>query len=172
MATSDHFFVRQAFGISWSPALCFGVAAAGTFLVSAVSFAILFKHKKGAARRLSPEEAARVAYSEPARADAVELEWATRSKAVGVEVQLDMNIDSLRNAARRGDWLTFWLSPLVFSSFFTAGLFFSLAVMLAFSAPLSLLLIVAAFLALPVLIIWFMPWAALYTKIDLGKSDE
>ena len=169
MAPLEHLIVMRAFGVSWTLALCFGVAAAGTFLLSVVLFVVLFKHTQGVARRLHPEEAARLAYSDPARPDETKLLW---GKAAGVEVKLNMNIDSLRNAARHGDWLTFWLSPLLFSSAFVAGLCFSLAGMLAVDAPLAVLLSVVSFFALLLLIIWFMPWAALYTKIDLGKSDE
>jgi hypothetical protein len=77
-------------------------------------------------------------------------------------------IDDLRLAARRGDWMTFWLSPLlmtsaIFSFFFTAGLLFADAPGLIWGgayAPLFLML--AMF--------WFMPWAAIYTNIDAGTA--
>ena len=91
--------------------------------------------------------------------------------AVGVKAELNCNIDSLRQAARRGDWLTFWLWPVILSC---SSLGFWLAFM-AFAflrrEPILVgsLTLVSAFI---VFVAWFMPWAATHTQIDLNASIQ
>jgi hypothetical protein len=159
----------QALGISWTVAKCFAAAAVFLFLVSALLFTVLFKHTRGKVRRLSPEEAGRVARyaaipsSEPRLID---------GKGVGAEAELSYNIDTLRKAAGRGDWLTFWGFPGCFACFFgsfwccfmaIAALTHSGFVAIVISVTLGLMLALSSV---------FMPWAAIYTDIDKDPDEH
>jgi hypothetical protein len=143
------------------------------WLLAAVLFLVLFKHTKARGRRLSSEEAGAVALY-PATTQLQELQT-IRSKGVGYAVNLSCNIDSLRNAAKRGDWLTFWLWPALICTWCIGGWLILMAFTGLFSGSRRAFGILGAVALSPiVLIALFMPWAAIYTRIDLGadSSDE
>ena len=151
----------QALGVSWTVAKCFGVAAVVLVLLSVLLFVILFKHTRGKVERLSPEEAGRVALY-PAPSNYV---LPIQSEGVGVGVELSCNIDTLRKAARRGDRLTFWGFPAL--GVCTSGFFWCLFMALAvFGHSRLVAIIVSVFSGLLLFPFLFMPWAAIYTKID------
>ncbi|HYJ08371.1 MAG TPA: hypothetical protein VEX18_05165, partial [Polyangiaceae bacterium] len=71
------------------------------------------------------------------------------------------------NAYKRGDYFLFWGAPVAMASCFLG--FWVL--LFAIELPLVLFLAVSVFLALPIAISIFMPWAAVYTNIDLGADS-
>ncbi|HEY4184574.1 MAG TPA: hypothetical protein VGP07_05860 [Polyangia bacterium] len=169
----ENVVVTQRFGVSWTMARCSAIVGAGLMVLAALLFWALFKHSKGTVRRLAPEEAGRVAlYGRGAQAPGPE--EVIKGVGVGAGVELNANIDGLRKAARRGDWTTFWLWPLLLSSACIGVWFMFTAILLAASAPgliegvLSLLILLMLFVA------WFMPWAAVHTNIDsnVGKPKR
>jgi hypothetical protein len=91
-------------------------------------------------------------------------------KAVGVSGEISFGVDDLRQAAHRGDWLTFLLWPVLFSCAFGGGWFFFTG--LTLSMPR------AVWIALTILLVpmtgfgWFMAWAAIYTNIDAGTARK
>ena len=154
------------FGVAWTLVKCCLVLGGVALILGGALFAILFKHTGAEARRLSAAEAGRVALY-PATGSMVPT---ISGKGVGVGVELSCSIDSLRKAAHRGDWLTFWLWPVLMTAWVGGCWLLFMAVALktrftpaviAASVPCALILFVA----------WFMPWAALHTKIDLDADS-
>jgi len=159
----------QKLDVPWSATKCCLVLGLVLAAVSAVLFYVLFKHVKGKVRRLDPHEAGRVAFY--GRSTATEgVDEVIQADGVGVGAEIKFGIDDLRQAARRGDWMTFWLSPLLMTSgifafffIFTAGLLFADAPGLIWGVAYTPLFLMLA-------MFWFMPWAALYTNIDAGTA--
>jgi hypothetical protein len=156
-------------GINWTMNECMVALGALLMLVASGLFIVLFRHVKGKVQRMSREET----WDLLMNAGKVGTERRTvpvwGGPAVGVELKLNCNIDTLRQAARRGDWLTFWLWPLMLSGWFTGMWLVFLAIIPR--QPLLLVLITLV-PALVISIAWFMPWAALYTNIDLNADVE
>jgi hypothetical protein len=163
--------IRQ-FGVDWTVSKCFAVAG-GLFLVGGgVLFAVLVKHTGAKSYRLSPQEVGQL-LSETSRGrdDPPEgIPYAHLQGARGVGIKLSFTISSLRAAAKRADWLTFWGAPACFVSWFSGLWLVLLSILLAASAPLWLRISISAFMALMVAIVLFMPWAAIYT--DIEKDTE
>jgi len=158
----------QRFGVSWTLAKAFAIAGASLLAMSAVLFYVLFKHMNGKVRRLEPYEAGRVALGRGA--DIQRPEDVMEGKGVGVGVQISFGIDDLRLAARRGDWKTFWLCPLLlFGAFLGFSLIFN-AIFAVASVPGPLAGVVDGILFLMVLFPCFLAWAAIYTNIDAGTA--
>ncbi|HVZ34613.1 MAG TPA: hypothetical protein VG963_19425, partial [Polyangiaceae bacterium] len=89
--------------------------------------------------------------------------------AVGASGEIHAGIDDLRQAARRGDWLMFWLWPILFSCAFGGMWFLSAGLLL--DAPRWLWVLITAFILLPIGCVWFAAWAAIYTNIDAGTAQ-
>lgn len=161
--------VLEKMGISWTLGMCMGIAAAVLLGISAILFVVLFRHTKARARRLSKEEAAMVALYgrtgdiQPGPPPTIIGAYGT----AGVAAELKIDIEGYREAARRGDWMTFWLFPIM-------GTCFPTSIGLAIAAPFIAwgdgeafpVIMLLAFVGLFVGIVWFMPWAAIYTNID------
>jgi len=159
----------QRFGVSWTVAKCCTVVGVALLALSAVLFYVLLKHVKGKARRLDPEEASRVAFYGRSTATPG-LDEVVHGPAVGVGVEIKFGIDDLRLAARRGDWMTFWMSPLLITTFILGLTSIITAGLLAAAAPGLIFAVAYIPLCLMLLIFWFMPWAAIYTNIDAGTA--
>jgi hypothetical protein len=158
----------RAGGIDWSVMkVCLST---GIFLwVLAGLFAwILASHTKAAKwETMSSVEAADLAVN-AGRAPHERFGQIYAGKAVGKSGEINAGIDDLRQAARRGDWLTFWLWPLSIScAFGGAWLFFS---GITLSAPRGIWIILTLVLLPMTCFGWFMAWAAIYTNIDAGKA--
>lgn len=92
------------------------------------------------------------------------------STGVGVRREVSFGIDDLRNLAKRGEWKLFWAFPVAFSGFGFGLLLVLVAASIFFKAPIFA--IAAAVCCIPLGCFgWFMAWAAIYTKIDLGTAD-
>jgi len=155
--------------INW--ALLGGGAAGAVVLIVAgvVMFLVLWKHMKGKVTPLDPWDAGQVAVYGHTRG-IYQADQAINSRGVGVEATLKVNIDTLRKARQRGDWKTFWLWPVSITCIFVGVLAAFWTPMLVFGAELPLFLAAGFWLVFP-LFFWFMAWAAVYTKIDLGADD-
>lgn len=163
--------IRQ-FGVDWTVSMCCAVVG-GLFLVcGGVLFAVLVKHTGAKSYRLSPQEVDQL-LSETSRGPGDPpggLPYSHLQSTRGVGIKLSFTISSLRAAANRADWLTFWGAPACFVSWFTGSWLVFHSILLAASAPLWLRIFVGTFMALMVAIVLFMPWAALYT--DIEKDTE
>lgn len=164
---SQSSFLFRWLGINWTLTKCLIVV--GTFLVllGAGLFIVLFKHVKGKAQRMGREEGWDFLMNAGLpRTDKNNIVlWA--GPAVGVKAELNCNIDTLRNAARRGDWLTFWLWPIMLSCW-SIGMFVLVGAVLP-RKPIFIVL-TALLPAFMMFVAWFMPWAAIYTNIDLNAD--
>jgi hypothetical protein len=158
-------------GINWTLTKCLAVAGVFLMLVAAGLFIILFKHVKGKVQRMSREETWDFINHGNLMIphDYVGPTMLYAGPAVGVKVQLTANINTLRQAARRGDWLTFWLWPTMMSGWFIGGWLLcmsfgrdDLVIVVVTTVPIVFLMFVA----------WFMPWAAIYTNIDLNADVQ
>jgi hypothetical protein len=142
-------------------------------IVASIQFVVLFKHVKGKVYRMSPDEAKAAMFYGLSitniRSPGTPL-WV--GPAVGYVATLSCNIDTLRKAARRGDRLTFWFWPTMMTGWCGGLWLIFLAVMMAARIPTGLIVLVTVFMGSMVAIVWFMAWAALYTKIDLDVDSE
>jgi hypothetical protein len=144
-------------------------------IVASIQFVILFKHVKGKVYRMSPEEAKSAVFYGLSVLDIRFRSLETPlwvGPAVGYVATLSCNIDTLRKAARRGDWLTFWFWPTMMTGWCGGLWLVFLSVMMAVHVPTGLIVLVTVFIGAMVAIVWFMAWAALYTKIDLDADSE
>jgi hypothetical protein len=166
----DNPILFRAWGTDWYVTKICVVTGVGLLLLAGLFGWILARHTKGAKwETLSSREAADVAVN-AGRAPHERLGQVYAGKAVGASGEIHAGIDDLREAARRGDWLTFLLWPVLFScGFGGAWLFFS---GLTLSAPRALWVLVTLFCVPVVGISWFMAWAAIYTNIDAGTARK
>jgi hypothetical protein len=166
----DNPVLFRAWSIDWSVTK-FCLATGVCLLLLAGLFGwILASHTKGAKwEKLSSREAADLA-ANAGRAPHERHGQIYAGKAVGASGEIHAGIDDLRQAARRGDWLTFWLWPLIFSCAFGGAWFFFSAGLL--SAPRPLWVVLTLFCAIGAGFGWFMAWAALYTNIDAGTAQK
>jgi len=138
-------------------------------LLGVCLFVVLFKHVKGKIERMSEQETRDMfdygATTEPY----VRRDMQSVGPIIGVKAVLTANIDTLRRAARRGDWLTFWLWPSIMSCWCIGMGLLIMAIL-----PREPILIVVTWLipAFIVSVAWFMAWAAIYTNIDLNADAE
>ena len=154
--------------INWTLTKCLTIAGVFLMLVGVALFIVLFKHVKGKTQRMSQDEALDFLMNASKTGGDIRTSpvW---GKAVGVKAELNCNIDTLRNVARRGDWLTFWLWPAILSCW-------SIGISLLFVALLyrQLFLVILSVLipGFVLFVAWFMPWAAIYTNIDLNADVQ
>jgi hypothetical protein len=160
----ENVLLFEAFDIRWTLARTLA-AAAGAFLLFA--FGVLLPYilvSHGRKRAMTSDELAYMGRHDP---DEVRMNYVG---ARGARVEARASIDTLRRLAKRGDWALFCAWP----SMMTAGgmSFVCGCLAEAVSEPKAFWLFtgIAAFIALVFVGIGglFMPWAALYTNIDLG----
>jgi hypothetical protein len=162
--------VFHLFGISWSLGGC-GIVLGGIFTIAAViQFVILFKHLGGKPQRLSHREAERVAFY-GGNLESTQVE-AIHGPAVGVGVELNWDISTLRKAARRGDWLTFWLFVTMPASWIFGPGLVAVSVFLIARSPPWAVIGIGAVLLLGLAVFWFVPFAAIYTNLDAEPTDD
>jgi hypothetical protein len=98
--------------------------------------------------------------------------WSAAGPGVGVKVEASANTDTLRNYAARGEWglfLSWSLTNIGWTSGFS--LLF-LAMLLESDAPIIAWVAGIVLVAPFPLVALFMPFAALFTKIDEGADDD
>lgn len=160
----------QGFGVSWTVVKCFAVAGAVLMSGAAVTFMVLVRHLKVHSYRLSPQEALQMMMdpnSISPTLDGMPSAMTMRGKAVGGGIKMEFTIDSLRKAARRGDWLTFWAEPAMACAWFVGTWMVLMIPLIKLNVPLVVQIITTAFIGLMVALVLFIPWAAIYTRIDL-----
>jgi|SRR4051812_1202079 hypothetical protein len=159
----------EALGVSWTAAKCLFIAGGVSVVLGAVCFLWYARHIGTRAQPLSSDEAAMVASFPVQGMDTIDP--IALGPARGVRYGFSWNINTFRDAARRGDRVGFWLIPSMIT-------FWVLAFQLVLTGSACLItepgkgaqvtLFCGAFNALVLSINWFMPWAALHTKIDLN----
>lgn len=166
----DNPVLFRAAGIDWS-VMKFCLAM-GTFLwlLAGLFGWILASHTKAAKwETMSSAESADLAVN-AGRAPHERFGQVYAGKAVGKSGEIRAGIDDLRQAARRGDWLTFWLWPISISCAFGGAWFFFSGMTL--SAPRGIWIIITLFCLPMAGFGWFMAWAAIYTNIDAGTARK
>lgn len=155
--------------INWTLNKCLIVSGVFLILVAGCIFIVLFRHVKGKVERMSKEEIGDSMFN------AAKLSSEPRTKvlwvgpAVGVKAEISCNIDTLRQAARRGDRLTFWLWPCLLSCW-SLGIWSVLMGIAPLRRDPLLAILITLIPAFILFVAWFMPWAAIYTQIDLNAS--
>lgn len=154
------------FDIDWTaPRLMFALSFAGLLWTGLLMTYILRRAGKG--RALTDEELSTLGRS--ADPNQVRMRWVG---AKGGRVEANASIDTLRRAAKRGDWCFFWAWPcMLVSGGVSAGLFFFGLFASARDTP-TVIYVTVAMSVLPFLTIPpFMAWAALHTDIDLDVDE-
>jgi hypothetical protein len=134
-------------------------------LTGALLFWGLVRHTRVRAQPLSPDELGYL-LTGPRHAGEQSI-YAEAFRATGRGVKLSFNIDTLRNAYKRHDYFSFWGGPVAIASWFLGFWVLTFAIEL----PLVVFLAISAFFVVPIAISVFMPWAAVYTNIDLGADS-
>lgn len=161
----DQVLIR-VFDIDWTILkLIFALSFAGLLWTGLLMTYILRRAGKG--RPLTAEELSTLGRSPDP--NQVRMRWVG---AKGGRVEANASIDTLRRAAKRGDWWYFWAWPcMLVSGGVSAGLFFFGLFASARETP-TVIYVTVAISILPFLTIPpFMVWAALYTNIDLDVDE-
>ena len=165
----DNPILFRAWDIDWSVIKVCLATCLSLWLLAGLCGWILARHTEGAKwQKVSSAEAADLAVN-AGRAPHERFGQVYAGKAVGASGEISISIDGLRQAARRGDWLTFWLWPILITFGFGGAWF--LFVGLTLEMPWFSIL-VSIFCLAPIGVSWFMPWAALYTNIDAGTAQN
>jgi hypothetical protein len=163
----------SAAGISFTLVRCFLGAALILGGLTTVLFVVLFKHSHGVVKRMSPEEAAQTVVYGVQRSWEFVPDPIVGVKAIGATgrtAEITFDIDSLRNAYRRGDRMSFWLSPILYTCWGLAFWLLFMAAMIWTDIPTGFQIMLTVLLFLFILLPWFMAWAAVNTNIDAGKA--
>lgn len=136
-------------------------------------FAVLFRHTKAKARRLSSEEVGRlIVYGRASDIDVDPRPQVATVGAQGAAAELSFTIGSLRAAAERKDWLMFWGGPAMMVLWVCGGWLFFVAMCCAFALDTFILVTVTVVAILMLAIFVFMPWAAIYTDIEKDLPED
>jgi len=127
---------------------------------------VLALHTKARWRRLSAAEAADVAFN-PARSAGGSATAASVGTA-GAEIQMSISMEGLRKAARQGDWLTFFLWPIMLSCW-VIGMWMALSMVLLAMPQGFWILVTVVMLGLEGVVL-FLPLAAIVTSGDAGAA--
>jgi hypothetical protein len=129
----------------------------------------LARHAKAHWRKLSANEAARVAFhAVTAPGEVLPASTVASFGAVGAEIKISIDIDGFRRAWRTGDWITFFLWPVSMSGW-TIGFWLVFSGIFILSGTPPALFILTSIFALGMEgIVLFMPFAAIFTNIDAG----
>jgi hypothetical protein len=139
-------------------------AAAVCFVVWLLMLLLVMVPRYGGTRKLSAEEAAKVAMHPNERSD-VDRSIAVAGPAVGAEASFSFDIGRLRAAWKERDYVTFFGLPafMIFGTSWGWLCFFGIAL----AAETGWLLGLAAVVLLPITLIpVFMMWAAVYTQLN------
>lgn len=151
-------------GQPWRVAGVSFAAAAVCFVVWLLMLLFVVVPRYGSTRRLSAQEAARLATHPNERSD-VERSLAVAGPAVGAEARYEFDIGRLRAAWHERDYVTFVGLP-AFAIFGTSWgwlTFFGVAL----ASETSWILGLAAVILLPLTLVpVFMMWAAVYTQLN------
>jgi hypothetical protein len=158
----ENAFLFEAFDIRWTVARALGALAALLLLLAFGVFLPYILVRHGRARSMTADELAYMGRRDPGE---IRMNYVG---ARGGRIEASASIDTLRRLAKRGDWALFCAWPAMLSC---GGMSFVCGCMAwAVSEPkMSWIMTgVAAFILLTFVgIALFMPWAALYTNIDL-----
>jgi hypothetical protein len=134
--------------------------AGGVLFVASGSLLAVLLVRYGKARRLTGTEASRVALHSKRSTD-MNL---VHGPAVGGEVRASFSIGDLRRARQAGNWLVFWGVPITLMGWTSS---FGLATFAYMLWTGDYVIAVAYTVLGPLfLIACFMPWAAVYTKLE------
>jgi hypothetical protein len=137
---------------------CLALGAA-LVLMAAGLFVLLFR-RHGRTRRLAGYEANRAAFGARTRGELPP----NLGPALGVDARVRFTIGDLRRARQAGDHLLFWGGPAMMMAWI-AG--FGLAFFATMLWTRAYVLLLAYLMIVPMLlIIGFMPWAAIHTKLE------
>jgi hypothetical protein len=158
-------FLFHALGTDWRLSKFCVACGLAVMLIGVLFFVALAFHTKAHWRRLSSADAANVAFHGSSGRGEV-LPATTGVGVAGAEIQLTMDIDGLRRAARRGDWMSFFLWPISMSCWII-GTWLVFTAFLLYTPP-GFWVMVSIFLLGMEGITLFMPYAAIFTNIDAG----
>lgn len=154
------------FTINGEPWRLLGVsfAASGILTVLWLSMLTVLLWRHGKSRSLSASEAARVAMH-PAESSYVDETVTTHGPAMGKEWEVSMSIGDLRQAWRERDYFRFFGLPVTNLTAVAAFGTFTFAASVSTKSwiPFGGTCIILVPMAL---IFLFMPWAAVYTKLE------
>jgi hypothetical protein len=149
-----------------SPAVSCLVAAFGVFAIAGTALTYILVGS-GRTRAMTREELT----DRMMRYDPSDYPNIATSRGVGVRREASVNIDTLRQIAKRGEWLLFWSWPVMLSGFFGGIQLLSTAALL-FLGKAHVAWIVNLCFVPVTLFGWFFAWAALYTNIDANTDAE
>jgi hypothetical protein len=140
------------------------VAAAVCFVLWLLLLLFVLVPRYGSTRKLSAEEAAKVAMHPNERSD-VDRAIAVAGPAVGAEARVEFDIGRLRAAWKERDYVTFFGLPafMIFGTFWMWLPTFAFAV----ESDSGWVLGLVAVVLVPIMLIpVFMMWAAVYTQLN------
>jgi len=155
-------------GIGWTSTTCMLAAGLSFMLLGVILFLILFKHTKSKVERMSDQETRDfIEYGELTEPYGPPRSMQAVGPVVGAKAVMAANINTLRQAARAGDWLKFWLWPCM-GSCWSIGL--GLFITAVCPRDIGLIIVIWLVPAFLVFVAWFMAWAAIYTNIDINAD--
>jgi len=157
---------QRVFGLEWTPAAWCLLAAFAVLAIAGSALAYILT-TSGRTRAMTSDELT----DRMMRYDPSDYPNVATSHGAGVRRESTVNIDTLRQIAKRGEWLLFWCWPIMLSGFFGGIQLLSTAALLFLAKP-QVALIVNLCFAPVTLFGWFFAWAALYTNIDAGADPE
>jgi hypothetical protein len=145
----------------WTLVASSAVLGLALFLIAGCLLALLLV-RHGETRRLEGREASRVAFN----ADRLGGELRPiHGPAIGVESRVSFSIGDLRRARQAGDYVVFWGAPGMLITGSAGAGFLCLAGAVLIRTPAIFL--ATLIVLLPMFLIGcFMPWAAVYTKLE------
>lgn len=146
-------------GEPWTLSFVCLLLALASFVLAAILFTLVVR-RHGKIRRLTGAEASSVAFN----ADKLGEVRSIHGPARGVEARVRFTIGDLRRAHQAGDHLLFWGGPAMAVSW--CGGFGLLSLSGALATGEAMMLIGYTLLIPMLLIFCFMPWAAVYTKLE------
>jgi len=146
-------------GEPWTLSFVCLLLALASFVLSGILFALLVR-RHGKIRRLTGREASSVAFN----ADKLGEVRSIHGPAHGVEARVRFTIGDLRRAHQTGDRLLFWGGPAMMTTW--SGGFGLLSLWGALVTGETMILVGYVVIIPLFLIACFMPWAAVYTKLE------
>jgi len=149
-----------------SPAITCVIAALASFAIGGAFLAYILV-VSGRTRTMRQDELARSMFGR----DPQDQPTIAVVRGKGVRREASMTIGGLRRLAKREQWGLFWSWPCTLTGFALGMQLLCIAPWLADGEIVFALS--AASICVPMIVIaWFMPWAALHTKIEADIDEE